>query len=201
VTWPIGTTPLTLPGLPLLVFLAELCVVTLCTIRIIFVSRGMKVLAPILGFFEVTIWLFAIGQIMQNLSNLGCYVGFAGGFTLGNFLGVLIEKKLGIGTVVIRTITGKDARELVEGLQGAGYGVTSVDGQGATGPVTIVLTVVKRKEMGNVLTIVKGFDPRAFYSVDEIQAAGAGVFPAPRKRTRGLVPIPLQLALPGERRS
>src|SRR5205823_2012095 len=95
--------------LPLLVFLAELCVVTIGTIRIIFIARGMKVLAPVLGFFEVSIWLFAIGQIMQNLSNLGCYLAFAGGFTAGNFLGVLIEKRLGLGTLVVRVITGRPA--------------------------------------------------------------------------------------------
>ena len=128
-------------ALPLLVFLAELCVVTLSTIRIIFVSRGMKVLAPILGFFEVSIWLFAIGQIMQNLSNLGCYLAFAGGFTSGNFLGVLIEKKLAIGSVVVHIVTSKDVSDLIEGLQAEKYGVTVIDAQGSTGPVKVVFTV------------------------------------------------------------
>src|SRR5207302_8078013 len=86
--------------LPLLVFVAELCGVTLATMRTIFVSRGMKALAPLLGFFEVSIWLFAIGQIMRNLADPGCYLGFAGGFTLGNYLGVVLGKRLAIGTVV-----------------------------------------------------------------------------------------------------
>src|SRR5207244_11048484 len=122
--------------LPLLVFLAELCVVTIGTIRIIFIARGMKVLAPVLGFFEVSIWLFAIGQIMQNLSNLGCYLAFAGGFTAGNFLGVLVEKRLGLGTLVVRVITGRPAGGLVDRLRAAHYGGTCLDGQGAAGPVT-----------------------------------------------------------------
>ena len=59
-------------ALPLVVFFAEMCVVTICTVRIIFVSRGRKYLAPVLGFFEITIWLFAIGQIMRNLADPGC---------------------------------------------------------------------------------------------------------------------------------
>src|SRR5438552_5469116 len=74
--------------LPLTVFFAETCVVTLSTIRTIFVARGMRLRAAFLGFFEVSIWLFAIGQIMQNLSSVECYLAFAGGFSLGNFLGV-----------------------------------------------------------------------------------------------------------------
>src|SRR5207247_11415173 len=124
--------PLTLP---LLVFVAWLCVVTIGTIRIIFVARGMKVLAPILGFFEVSIWLFAIGQIMQNLTDLSCYLAFAGGFTAGNYLGVRIENKLAIGSVVVRVITPKHVGDLVEGLQAAVYGVTSMDAEVRTGPV------------------------------------------------------------------
>jgi uncharacterized protein YebE (UPF0316 family) len=178
-------------ALPLLVFFAELCVVTLSTLRIIFLARGMKILAPAIGFFEVTIWLFAIGQVMQNLSNIGCFLGFAGGFTLGNFFGLLIEKRLALGTVIIRTVTHRDATDLVESIREARYGVTSLDAEGATGPVKVVLTIVRRKELDDVLAIIRRFDPNAFYSVDEIQEAGQGIFPE-RKRLRGLIPAILQ---------
>jgi len=65
--------------LAVLVFFAELCVVTLATLRIIFISRGKRLLAPLVGFFEVTIWLFAIGQVMRNLTDPLCYLGFAAG--------------------------------------------------------------------------------------------------------------------------
>jgi uncharacterized protein YebE (UPF0316 family) len=173
--------------LPILVFFAELCVVTLCTLRIIFISRGNTVVAPILGFFEITTWLFAIGKVMQNLSDPACFLGFAGGFTLGNLLGVLIEKRLALGNVVVRTITHKDATNLVESLRQARFGVTSLDAQGARGPVKLVFTVVPRKQLDPVLSIIRGFDPAAFYSVDEIQEAAAGIFPE-RKRFRTGIP-------------
>jgi uncharacterized protein YebE (UPF0316 family) len=145
-----------------------------------------------LGIFEISIWLFAIGQIMQNLSNLGCYLGFAAGFTTGNFFGVLIERKLAIGTALVRIITNKETGELIAGLKAAEYGVTSIDAQGATGPVKIVLTVIKRKELAAVLAIIKHFDPRAFYSVDEIQSAAAGIFPAGRGRAKAILPSPFR---------
>lgn len=189
----IGSLTPTFPALPLLVFFAELCVVTIGTMRIIFVARGMKFLAPVLGFFEVSIWLFAIGQIMQNLSDLGCYLAFAGGFTVGNYLGVLIEKKLAIGSVVVHVITPKDVSELIEGLQTEKYGVTTIDAQGSTGPVKVVFTVVRRKELENVVAIIKEFDPRAFYSVDDLQALEAGIFPTAKGRARGVIPGPLRL--------
>ncbi len=176
------------PFLAVLVFFAELCVVTLSTVRIICLGRGQKVLASAIGFFEVSIWLFAIGQIMQNLSNVGCYLGFAGGFTAGNYLGVLVEQRLALGTLVVRIITPREAGVLIERLRAGHYGVTCLEGQGATGPVTVVLTVIPRKELAGVVAIIKGFDPRCFYSVDDLQTAEAGVFP----QGRGIVPGPLR---------
>jgi uncharacterized protein YebE (UPF0316 family) len=182
--------------LPLLVFVAELCVVTLSTVRIIFISRGRKVLASILGFFEVSIWLFAIGQIMQNLTNVGCYLAFAGGFTVGNFLGVLVEKKLAMGHVVVNIITKRNAGELAENLRQADYGVTTMDGCGSTGPVEIVFTIIKRRELDHVIGLIRDFDPHAFYSVNEVQDAAAGVFPSARNRARSILPTPLRLFRP-----
>jgi uncharacterized protein YebE (UPF0316 family) len=178
--------------LPALVFVAELTVVTLSTVRIICLGRGRKVLAASIGFFEVSIWLFAIGQIMQNLSNLGCYLGFAGGFTAGNFLGVLVEKRLGLGTLVVRVITARETQGLADRLRAGHYGVTCVEGRGAAGPVTVVLTVIPRKELAGVVAIIKGFDPQCFYSVDDVQSAEAGVFPRRRGGLGDVIPATLR---------
>jgi uncharacterized protein YebE (UPF0316 family) len=123
---------------------------------------------------------------------VGCYLGFAAGFTAGTFLGVVIEKRLAFGTLVVRIITNRDAAELIRGLRAAGYGVTSVDGHGATAPVKVIFTVIQRGELDNVLALVRDFDPRAFYSVDEIQSAGPGVFTPERRGTVGRLLQPLR---------
>ncbi len=173
--------------LPVLIFLAELSVVTVGTVRTIAIARGMKRLAPALGLVEVSIWLYAIGEVMKNLSNPACYVAYAAGFSLGNFLGVFLEGKLALGNLFVRVITRRDTAELIGSLQAAGYGVTTVGARGATGPVQIVLTVIKRKDWEFVRGIIRSFDPKVFYSVDDLQSAAEGVFPAAR-RARGLLP-------------
>lgn len=182
-----------LPILPLFIFVAEVCVVTICTVRIIFIARGMRMPAAILGFFEVSIWLFAIGQVMQNLSDVGCYLGFAAGFALGNYLGVSIEQKLALGNLVVRIITSKDSSDLFHRLVDAGYGVTRVDGRGATGPVQVLLTVIPRKDLKKVVNVLMTFDPNVFYAVDDVQSASRGIFPV--ARNRGLRPFPLLFRL------
>jgi uncharacterized protein YebE (UPF0316 family) len=168
--------------LPLIIFLAEVGVVTVSTLRIIAIARGQTLVAPVLGFFEVTTWLFAIGQVMSNLDNITCALGFALGFTLGNFLGILIEKKLALGTVVVRIITHRDASELIDRLRSAHFGVTCVPGYGSTGAVQIVLTVVKRKQLTEVVALIETHHPQAFYAIDDVQSAAAGIFPAPARR-------------------
>src|ERR1044071_4102329 len=104
---------LEMPWLVAFIFVAETCVVTLCTLRTIFLSRGMRFLAPLLGFFEVSTWLFAIGEVMRNLGDVRCALSFACGFALGTFLGILLEQKLALGSVCVRTITNRDAGPLV----------------------------------------------------------------------------------------
>ena len=93
--------------LPLVIYLARMTDVTLGTLRIVMISKGKRKIVPIIGFFEVLLWLIAIGQIMQNLNNVMCYFAWAGGYATGTFLGLFLEEKLALGTQVIRLITNK----------------------------------------------------------------------------------------------
>ncbi len=164
--------------LPFLVFLARVLDVSFGTVRVIFVSRGFKYLSPLIGFFEILIWLLAIGQIMKNLSNPACYIAYAGGFAMGNYVGIQIADKLSLGIVLIRVITEKDASQLVELLKSADYGVTSVDGHGTTGQVKVIFTVVPRKVVKQVANLIKKFNPKAFYTIEEVGFVEKGIFPA-----------------------
>jgi len=166
--------------LPLLIFSARIIDVTLGTIRIIYISRGMKYLAPLFGFFEILIWLLAIGQIMQNLNNILYYIAYASGFAAGNFVGIYIEEMMAVGSVIVRIITQKDATELIRFFRSQGYGITSIDATGATGPVKIIFTAIKRKNLGDVVRHVQRFNPKAFYSVEDVRLAKKGIFPTPK---------------------
>lgn len=166
--------------LPTLIFIARVADVSMGTMRVIFVSRGFKYIAPIVGFFEILIWLLAIGQIMTNLSNPACYIAYAGGFAMGNFVGIHIAEKLSLGVVNIRVITQRDASELMKCLTASGYGVTSVDGHGTAGEVKVLFTIVPRREVESVVELIKKFNPHAFYSIEEVGFVEKGIFPAKR---------------------
>ncbi len=166
--------------LPFLIFVARVTDVSLGTVRVIFVSRGLKYLAPLVGFFEVLIWLLAIGQIMKNLSNPLCYIAYAAGFGMGNYVGIRIAEKLSLGVVLIRVVTKKDALPLVECLKAGNYGVTSVDGHGTSGQVKVVFTIVPRREVPSVVDLIRKFNPQAFYSIEDVGFVEKGIFPLRR---------------------
>jgi len=155
--------------LPVLIFFARVCDVSLGTIRIIFISRGIKYLTPLIGFFEIMIWLMAIGQIIQNLTNVYYYIFFAAGFATGNFVGIIIEEKLSIGNVSVRIITRQDATKLVDALKKSDFGVTAIEAEGPKGKVKIIFTVVNRQNVQDAIKIVKQYNPRAFYSIEDIR--------------------------------
>lgn len=156
--------------LPLIVFFSRVMDVSMSTIRIMLIVNERKLQASLLSFFEMFVWLIAVTQVLQNLNNWITYVAFAGGFASGTYLGMLIEKKLSIGIVLIRAVTvQKDGSELTAFLRSHKFRITSLDAEGNYGKVNIIYTVVNRSEMKLVIDTIKKFNPNAFYTVENIR--------------------------------
>lgn len=162
--------------LPLLIFLARMSDVTLATLRNILLSKSVKYIVPFLGFFEVLVWLLAISQIMKNLQNPACFLAYAAGYSMGIFVGIKIEERLALGLQIMRIIVQKQSEALVTALVEHHFGITLLDAQGSKGPVKVILTVVKRKEINIVQNLIAQHNPNAFYSVEDIRNVSKGVF-------------------------
>jgi uncharacterized protein YebE (UPF0316 family) len=168
---------------PALIFLARIVDVSLQTIRIVSISRGIRWLAPLVGFFEVLIWLLAIGQIMKTVSHPVAYIAYAAGFATGTAIGQSIERRLTLGMVIVRVITPPhDGPGLCQKLRDQGFGFTAVPGRGSEGPVEIILTVVRRQFLQQVLALVRATLPDAFFSIEEVTSARESVYPIVSRR-------------------
>lgn len=155
--------------IPVLIFLARVGDVSLGTIRIIFVSKGYRVFAPFLAFFEIIIWLVAIQQILLNLTNTYAYIAYALGFATGTYCGMWIEEKLSVGKVVLQVITKKDATELSEELKKHKYIITRITAEGENGEVKLINLVIDRSKVPQVVGIIKKFNPHAFYTIEDLR--------------------------------
>jgi len=156
--------------LPLIIVIARIVDVSLGTLRVIFTIKGYKYLAPVFGFFEVLIWLLVITRIIKEINNPICYIAYPLGFALGSYIGLIIESHLYIGCVLVRVITRKEGDNLLLALKEQGYPFTYSDAKGITGEtVKIIFSVLARKELKEYLDTVKKYNPKAFFTIEEVK--------------------------------
>jgi uncharacterized protein YebE (UPF0316 family) len=171
------------PWGPLVIFVLRIFDVSFATMRVLLAVRGQKVLAPLLGFFEVTIWIFAVGNAIRHLESPLHVLGYAGGFVTGTMVGMWIEEKLAMGLATMRIISRRAGVELAEALRALGCGVTEFSGYGREGRVEVVYTVVQRRRIAAVLQEVDRWDPDAFVTVEEPRSIRRGwMYTTPRRR-------------------
>lgn len=165
--------------LPLLIFLARIFDQSLGILRIILATKGFKYLVLLAGFFESGVWLLAISQIMQNLNNVVCYLAFAGGFACGNYLGIYLEGKLSIGSVMVRVVFQKDSTQTIKILKRLKFRLTEVDAMGMDGPVKMIFSTIQRKNLKRFIHILLKNNPMAFYTVEDVKMVKEGYFHSP----------------------
>jgi len=142
--------------LPLLIFFARICDVSMETIRVIYISRGIKYLAPLIAFFEIVIWLPAMEVVMKDLSNIANFMAFALGFGMGTYAGLVIEERLSIGMVILRIITTEESEgQITSFLAQENCGVTRLDAQGSRGNVKMIISLVNRTDVPRITDYIR----------------------------------------------
>lgn len=135
----------------------------------------MRLRAATLGFLEVLVWIIVVAQLIGHLNNWMNFIAYAAGFSAGTYLGMWLENKLKVGTLIVRIIGAENMEKLILSLKEAGFMLTHVNAEGSQGPVDIVFTIVKRRQGDELKNIINNFDSDAFYSVEEIKfASGSG---------------------------
>lgn len=157
--------------LPLLIFLARICDVSINTIRIIYVLGGRRFIATVLGFFESFIWLMAIRQIFAHLDNWICYIAYPAGFAMGILVGMIIEEHIAYGKVIMRIITRKEIIMLKEYLNQQQFRFTALKANGPDGEENVVFTVLERERLPEILKKLKEILPTAFYTIEKVNRA------------------------------
>jgi len=158
----------------LLIFCLRLIDVSMGTVRILMAVRGRRLLAGAIGFFEVTIFLVAISQVVTNIGNWWNVLGYAAGFAVGTIVGMTIETKLAIGLAEVNIVSMGRGSEIAEALRREGFGATEFLGAGQERIVDMIRTVVRRREVPSVTAVASGVDDSAFITVHEMQRAYRG---------------------------
>jgi len=155
---------------PVFIFFARITDVSIGTLRTVLLVRGSRVLAPVLGFFEVLIWVTAISGVLTHLSHWYNVVSYAAGFATGNAVGMWIERRLALGMQAVQMISRTRSAAVAEGLRLAGYGVTELKGRGMSGEVSVSLVIVPRRDTRTAIGVAQSIDPDVCCTVEDVRS-------------------------------
>ncbi len=164
--------------LPFLIFGARILDVSLGTLRVMFTVSGSRWIAAALGFVELTIWALAVGGLVNNLTNPFALVAYAGGFAAGTLVGLTIEDRLALGFRTVQIVNADSGVDLASRLREAGYRVTELAGEGRSGPVEVILLVIRRRQLNDLRRLITEVAPSAFMTVERADRPAGGAFGA-----------------------
>ncbi|MEZ6318141.1 MAG: DUF5698 domain-containing protein [Phycisphaerales bacterium] len=160
---------------PILIFIARIGDVSIGTVRTVFVISGHRRIAVVLGFFEVLIWVMAVGGVMKYLPNPFAVIGYAGGYAAGILVGMTVEDRIAIGQRMIRVINPDATVDVATLLRGLGHKVTRLEGSGMKGPVEVSFLVVQRRKVQEIRTMLCEKAPAAFITIERVDRADGAV--------------------------
>lgn len=161
-----------------LIFALRVSDMSLDTLRVLFVMRGRKGIAWVLGFFQSAIFVVAITSVLSHLDNPLNVIGYAAGFATGNVVGMTIEERLAIGHTDLRIISSRRGAAIADRLRAEGYAVTEISARGKDGMVTMLTVSVLRKKIDLVRSMVNDVDPEAFITAEDIRPVRHGFWRA-----------------------
>jgi uncharacterized protein YebE (UPF0316 family) len=162
----------------LLIFVLRVADMALDTIRVLFMMRGRKGPAWVLGFFQALIFVVAISSVLSNLDNLLNVIGYAAGYASGVVLGIVLEDRMAIGFTQITVISSKRGSMIAEVLRENGFAVTEIPARGKDGTVTLLNLAVRRKQISQAETIILEADAEAFITSEEVRPMRRGYWRA-----------------------
>ena len=123
-------------GFYLIIYLfARIFDVSFSTVRVLVLPRGNVCSPRCWVFFEVSIYITALSQVVQELNSLIKVLIYALGFSSGTLVGGFIEEKIALGYAMVQLIPKKHASQLIMALRAENFKVTIVEGKAEPAPV------------------------------------------------------------------
>lgn len=163
--------------------MARVVDVSLDVFRLLLLTRGYYLLAAVIGFFEVAIFVVILGTVISGgINDPFKVIAYAGGFATGNIVGAFIEARIAIGYVIIHVFpTLASSEEMIERLRKGNYGVTQIAGEGSSGQRRMLIISAKRKNLTDILKTINEVEPETFFNVSDTRSIHGGIFP--RRKT------------------
>ena len=145
-----------------LIFFARVADVSLGTLRMLLLVKGKRLPAAAIGFFEIIIYVIALGRVVNDLDRLEYLLMYALGFAVGNYAGIVLEEKMALGYLGVQIVLQGENDSVVQSLRQQGFGVTLMEGWGRDGLKDIITVVLPRRQLPALMQIIHAYDEKAF---------------------------------------
>lgn len=165
----------------LYIFSARVIIAAMVSVRTILMTKNKKFFSALIAFFESLLFIAVLGTVMKDLDNIWLIGAYAIGFSVGNYVGIMIEEKIALGELVLRIIVDKREDKLVGELRNNGFGVTVIKGQGRDGERYLLFISLKRRDLNKIYEIIEKNKVSSFICTSDGRTNKGGVF---RGKTR-----------------
>ena len=145
-----------------IIFLSKVLDVTMGTFRVQMIVSRKKLIAGVLGFFEVLIFILIVSKVIQDIGNWLNVIAYCGGFAIGNVAGIYISEKISKDIVSVGVISRTKWQEIEKKLREEGFGVTRNIGYGKDGEIQVLRVICERNYFPKVRDISLEYDRKAF---------------------------------------
>ncbi|PIC63498.1 hypothetical protein CSV79_11505 [Sporosarcina sp. P13] len=144
------------------ILILQLLYVPCFTLRTIFIVKQLRTQATILGAIEALIYIFGLSLVFDGEQSFMSMLVYALGFSIGIFVGTLIEEKLAIGYTAIQVNIPTLNQPLIDRLRQEGYGVTVFEGTGRDSVRYKLEILTKRNQEEGLYDLICDYQPNAF---------------------------------------
>lgn len=160
----------------LFVFAMRVADMSLDTLRMLFMMRGKKLYAGLIGATQATVFILAVSQVLSGPLNFWTVLGYALGFGVGVVLGMMADERLAIGYSVFRIYSPTNGAALANALREAGHAATEFTAQGKDGVIMMITCIVERKQVPRVRDLLNKVDSTAFVTLEDSRPLQHGYF-------------------------
>lgn len=140
-----------------IVCLAKILEISIQSVKTVCMVKNQKIVAACLGFIECVVWGLVVSSVITTLSdNLYLLFSYCLGYSLGLYLGSIIENKIALGTSDIQIIVDKKHISNVENyLRENNHGFTVLKGYGSKDEMFVVIMVLPRRKSKKIINEIK----------------------------------------------
>lgn len=152
------------------IFLGRLIDVTLSTMQTMYLVKGRRKIATILGFIDVLIWFIVVKEALNtDIQSLWIAIAYAGGYAAGTFTGSGITKKIMRGTVSVQVITKDIKNKVTSAIKENGYSASIIESKGIYNGESnyMIYAQVDNRKLNEFKQLITKTDPNAFITVTE----------------------------------